>query len=47
VPALFQDRDSQTVFYCQICATSVAEKTADLALKDLLAIFKAKSSQYD
>jgi hypothetical protein len=42
--ALFQDRDSQIMFYCPFCARFAAEKTADVALKDLLAILKAGSS---
>jgi hypothetical protein len=42
--ALFKDRDSQIMFYCPFCARFAAEKTADVALKDLLAILKAGSS---
>ena len=42
--ALFQDRDSQTMFYCPFCARFAAEKTADVALKALLVILKARSS---
>jgi hypothetical protein len=43
--ALFQDRDSQNVLYCPVCAQFAAEKTADFALKSLLVMLKAKSSQ--
>ena len=42
--ALFQDRDSPATFYCLFCAWFAAEKTADIALKDLLAVLKARSS---
>ena len=43
--ALFQDRDSPNVLYCPVCAQFAAEKTADVALHALLAMFKANSSQ--
>ena len=39
--ALFQDRDSQTMSYYPFCAWFAAEKTANVALKDLLVILKA------
>ena len=42
--AAFQDRDSEPMLYCLFCAWCAAEKTADVALKDLLAILKARSS---
>ena len=41
--ALFKHRDSQTMFYCRFCASFAAEKAADIALKDLLAILKART----
>jgi hypothetical protein len=41
--ALFQDLDSHALFYCPVCAAFSAETTADVALKALLAIFKARS----
>jgi hypothetical protein len=39
--ALFQDRNSQTMFYYPFCAWFATEKTADVALKDLLVIFES------
>ena len=42
--AVFQDRDGQPMLYCPFCAWFAAEKTADVALKGLLAILKARSS---
>jgi hypothetical protein len=45
--ALFQDRDSQTVLYCPVCATFAAKKTADVALNALLVILESRSSQQD